>query len=432
MKNTEDFVAKLKSISTHEDEVLVSFDVKSLFTSVPVPDAINAITETIANDEEFKTRTGLEPATLIEMIRICLSSTSFCFRSQHYELTDGLAMGSPLSPAVANIFMTALEEKALATFPNAPTIWFRFVDDIFSIVEKKEVKALLQHLNAQHPSIKFTFEHEEEGKLPFMDVSVHRCDEGSLKTSIYRKPTHTGAYLNYDSNHPASAKHSVITSLMGRVKNITLGDNEKRREEKRVKEDLHANGYPLTTIRRVTARLEKNQAAKKNQDAAPPPEQRTVITTAIPYIPGVSEAVSRIVAPLGIRTVMKPMQRKWSLMKGVKDAQPADGRPGVVYALGCMDCQKVYIGETARTAQQRVKEHQGHTKKGFSEMSAVAKHVVETNHRIHWKPRILKTEQRSTQRKVHEALVIHALAKKSEDTVMNQDRGMELSHLWLP
>ena len=65
-------------------------------------------------------------------------------------------------------------------------------------------------------------------------------------------------------------------------------------------------------------------------------------------------------------------------------------------------------------------------------MSAIAKHVLETRHAMHWKPRILKTERKTIERKVHEAFAIHTLTKRGEDFVMNQDKGMQLSKIWLP
>ena len=64
-------------------------------------------------------------------------------------------MGSPLSPALANLFMAELEEKALSTFVNAPKTWFGFVDDMFSIIRKVDVEVFLAHLSQQHPSIQF-------------------------------------------------------------------------------------------------------------------------------------------------------------------------------------------------------------------------------------------------------------------------------------
>ena len=426
LRDTRDFVAQLGGIKVSEDEILVSFDVKSLFTSVPVTDAINTIKDIITSDDEFEDRYKISTSTLIEMIRISLASTSFQFRSEHYELTDGLAMGSPLSPAVANLFMSHLEEKALATFHNPPKTWFRFVDDIFSIIRKVDAAALLRHLNQQHTSISFTMEIESEGKLPFLDVRVHRNEEGYLRTSIYRKPTHTGSYLNFDSNHPASAKRSVVSSLLKRLENITLGEAEKRNEEQRVRKELKANGYPARFVNETKHRLQKSQ---RNPRLARTDTVEAVAS--IPYVQGVSQAIGRILAPLNIRTVSTTKQRKWSMMRGVKDAFPKTRQPGVVYALGCKDCSAVYIGETTRTAEQRTKEHRDHMNKGSTNMSAVAKHAVETGHGIHWHPRVLRTERETVKRKVREALLINALAKNNRDCLMNQDTGMDLSNLWL-
>ena len=64
-------------------------------------------------------------------------------------------------------------------------------------------------------------------------------------------------------------------------------------------------------------------------------------------------------------------------------------------------------------------------------MSAVARHTIETGHQIHWKAGVLKNEVKTTERKIHEALRIHRLAKRNRDNVMNEDTGMELSQLWL-
>ena len=115
--------------------------------------------------------------------------------------------------------------------------------------------------------------------------------------------------------------------------------------------ELEANGYPLTLIRKVKERV--NRVA--NQGLVRRRENEVVAVASIAYVHGISEAISRIMAPLGIRTVAKTMQRKWRAMKSVKDELPEDTQPGVVYALGCNECRQVYIRETARTAKQRTK-----------------------------------------------------------------------------
>ena len=91
-------------------------------------------------------------------------------------------------------------------------------------------------------------------------------------------------------------------------------------------------------------------------------------------------------------------------MRGAKDTMPGDCQPGVVYAIGCKDCPKIYIGETSRQARQRVKEHKDHVRKGAREKSAVAEHVIEATHAIHWQARVIGKEQNLTKRKVLEAL----------------------------
>ena len=242
---------------------MVSFDVKLLFTSVPVGDAISTISKTIRKDDAFESRSGISADTLIEMLRICLDSTSLQFRDEHYELTDGLAMGSPVSPAVANIFMTKLEEQALKTFERPPNTWHRFVDDVFSVILKNDVTALLQHLNNQHRAIQFTVEVEQNGRLPFLDTTVHHLESGELKTDTYWKPTHTGRYLDFASNHPTSAKQSVVHSLMKRIDNITFDDSMKKKEERLIKAELEANGYPASFIKTTTARMRKRRECTK-------------------------------------------------------------------------------------------------------------------------------------------------------------------------
>ena len=103
-------------------------------------------------------------------------------------------MGSPASPVIANVFMIKLEQKALESFEHPPKTWQRFVDDIFTIVKRSQVKNLLPHLNKQHPNISFTVEEEQDNKLPYMDITVHRIGN-KLHTDVYRKPTHTELQL---------------------------------------------------------------------------------------------------------------------------------------------------------------------------------------------------------------------------------------------
>ena len=90
IKDSSHFVNDIKDIHVDETEIMVSFDVVSLYTKVPVEEAIKIISN-ITNDETTN------------MVKICLKSTYFTFQNKFYEQIDGVEMGSPLSPTVANI-----------------------------------------------------------------------------------------------------------------------------------------------------------------------------------------------------------------------------------------------------------------------------------------------------------------------------------------
>ena len=187
VQNTKDFLEALKDIHIADNEVMVSCGVKSLFTSVPTDDAKQTIRGLLESDAHLNEKTKLSAKTVMDLLDLSLSTRNFQFRQKHYELTDGLPMGAPASPTIANIFMMSFERKALESFRERPKAWLRYVDDIFSIIKRSAVNDLLIHLNNQHTSVQFTLEIERDGKLPFMDVTVHRAGN-ELKTNVYQNP----------------------------------------------------------------------------------------------------------------------------------------------------------------------------------------------------------------------------------------------------
>ena len=107
VRNTTDFLEKLEDVTIDDDEVMVSFDVKSLFTSVPVDDAYAAIEQLVRADHHDGVRepTGMGTEAIHLLLKLCMSITNFKFRNKHYALADGLPMDSPASPVIANIYM---------------------------------------------------------------------------------------------------------------------------------------------------------------------------------------------------------------------------------------------------------------------------------------------------------------------------------------
>ncbi|XP_049273323.1 uncharacterized protein LOC125759096 [Rhipicephalus sanguineus] len=216
IRNTYDFIEKVKDTIVDPDEVLVAFDVVSLFTSVPIDMAVDVCVTALDKDPTLPERSPLEVHDLGSLLKFCLSNTYFTFQKKYYRQLHGAAMGASISVTVANLTMEAIEARALSSFTPKPKCFLRYVDDCFSVLQRQNLDLFTVHLNSMHPAIQFTVEAESEGQLPFLDALVKR-DGSGLSFKVFRKPTHTGRYLNYRSVHPASLKRSVVGSLLRRA-----------------------------------------------------------------------------------------------------------------------------------------------------------------------------------------------------------------------
>ena len=95
------------------------------------------------------------------------------------------------------------------------------MDDTFVVINSARKKKFLEHINNMDPNIQFTTEDaKSDGSIPFLDTIVMLQPDNSLLTSVYRKPTHTDLYFQWDSHYHLSAKFSVINTLKHRAKTV--------------------------------------------------------------------------------------------------------------------------------------------------------------------------------------------------------------------
>ena len=181
-----------------EDEV-VSFDISALFTSIPVPTALDVINHLFCEhiedpeakhkyDCSFRWNTiGLEKDEVMQLLKWVLENCVFTFQDKFFKQLHGAAMGSPYSPVVGNIYMEYFENLALGPeLPVPVKDGKRYVDDVFSIIPKGNRNQLLQYLNSIDPHIKFTIEQPNgEGGIPFLDTFPKPQGEG-IAVSVYR------------------------------------------------------------------------------------------------------------------------------------------------------------------------------------------------------------------------------------------------------
>ena len=424
--NSKQFASEVRQLTLQPDEELRSYDVSALFTSVPVDKALNVVRDRLINDDKLHERTPLSPDDVINLLELCLNCTYFQFQGDFYHQVHGAAMGSPVSPIICNLYMEDFEETAIASSLHSPRWWKRYVDDTHTILKRQYSEEFTRHLNHVDPEIQWTTEGEEvndsERSLPFLDVSSVVQEDGTIKTKVYRKATHTDQYLNFNSNHPQEHKRGVVKTLMHRADSIVSDDCEREAEKTYIKKVLTYNDYPSHFVQSVIEGSQRTNVRQSDNRVRTTKKSPPVV---IPYIRGVSEEIRRTMKRYNVQVFFKPVNTIRQLLVRPKDPLGKDRIVGPVYHITCDDCEEHYVGETERSLRARFKEH----RRPSSVTSEVSQHLHtdQPGHSVDIENvKILTVENRWFERGVKEAVFI-----RSVGPTLNKDKGRyKLPHVW--
>ena len=194
---------KIGSTILSKDKELVSFDVVSLYTNVPLQEAIEYCTTLLYEQpEELRPIMDRETFKILCSVNVLMST-----QDRYYFQTDGLAMGSPPAPHFANGWLSQFEN----TIRENSDIYFRYMDDILQELSKNECEKKLDELNSLHPKLKFTIEREKEGELAVLDMKIfHDHKIGALSSAWYKKLTDSGLIINYHALLSKQYKRSLV------------------------------------------------------------------------------------------------------------------------------------------------------------------------------------------------------------------------------
>ena len=291
VKDTQHFLQKVtKTDKIGEDDLLVTWDVVSLYTNITESLAKNALNYWMGKYPD-SLHSRFSKNFILEATNILLRNNTFQFNGDFFLQTKGCSMGSIFSPIVAILSMGYLEEKmyekAGAIDPNLKSYleknWQRFIDDCFMIWKQalgniEQLNGLLEDLD---PHIKFTME-SSKVSVPFLDVLLTKKGE-TISTDIYRKPTDTFNYLPFDSAHPRATKINIPYNLSRRIRLIVSDNITRYTRYDELETQLVSKNYPKELIKSQIERAESLDRTRLLEQKSRDDSKNNTITMVYTY-----------------------------------------------------------------------------------------------------------------------------------------------------
>ena len=389
INSTKEFIAYTKKLKVGKEYEMISFDVSNLFTNVPLELTIDLILKKVHQKKMIKTK--LKKEELKELLELCTKEMHFTFDGRTYQQTDGVCMGSPLGPVLANVFMVHLEETIVPTLQDHMPTWRRYVDDTFTIVKKGKRDEVIASLNSFHPNIKFTHEVENEQQIAFLDVLLTKEENGKVQTSVYRKPTNNNIYIHWQSYAPKQWKVGTLSGIIRRAYEICSTEDSLKMELSHIKQVfIETNGYPAHLVKSLLKKSrEKSSSESNNTEAIPEetsedPNEQKLLMMKVPYagktgenlVESLKKTLKRNL-PSNIACRIVQTGTKLSTRFNIKDAVDKKHLSNFIYRRKCTNkkCKDSYVGETGRRRTIRTGEHGGKDKNSW-----IFKHSTKTRH----------------------------------------------------
>ena len=332
-----------------------SADVVSLFTNVPVEEATDILVEDAYKQPD---KPPVNKNTFKELILLATKNITFLApdNTEWYQ-RDGVAMGSQLGPALANVWMAKkIDPKVREILQNGK--YHRYVDDTLASTKEDHIQDIHTKMNEIHEKVEITIERPDENReLAFLDIKIKMNEDVSSTTSLYRKTSATDVVMNYLADAPWQHKKAAATAMIQRAISIPSNEEERQRAMTKVKEMLHMNQWPDKVIKTLVRNIQT-----RNQQQTSKTIRNNLPTLTLPWVDSRTEEVLKKVKCIAEK---KGMQIETAIrtdkIRNVcnNKARIKNGLlSNVVYELTCQTCNGFYVGQTSRHLMQRFKEHQ--------------------------------------------------------------------------
>jgi hypothetical protein len=387
--NSYDFQKFIVQQKIPEFYKLISLDIVSLFTNIPLILVREMI---VHNWPRIVTHTSLTLDSFMEIVEFCTNRSFFMFNGEFYHQQDGLAMGQPYSPVIANLVVEILLEEVIEKLDFEIPFLKIYVDDIITAVPIDLVEYTVNIFNGYNPRLQFTSECEENSRLAFLDLELIHNEDNTISTEWYMKPTSSGRIINYNSNHPMTLKMNTAYGFINRVMSLTSNLNYNTRNT--CVKMLRKNDYPLSLINRLMNRCKTKQT---NPNTTNESRKQNALYRSLTYVPELSERISSLLRKQieNLAIGFKTKKSLGDIYSHLKDKEEKWFDSGVIYSIPCTGCgDSSYIGVTTQYLRARIGQHRDNVRSFYNHRfsgnasaletlvsrSALVEHVSQTEH----------------------------------------------------
>ena len=341
-------VNEIKNITLEPGEKLVSFDVSSLYTKVPALEALKMAADKLYNNDDcINVRPPISKTVFIQIGKMALNNIVMLTHDGYYIQKHGLAMGSPLSSLLANIWLTKFDVR----FHAMNTKWFfRYVDDIFMTLQEDVIEHTLDVINSWNKNLSFTHEIEDQtGCISFLDITIRHKEDNTIETSWYTKPTNNGVTLNFNAIAPMKFKRSVVSSFVHRIYNACSNWKNFHESIEKARHILLDNSYPnefmTSVIHDTLERIITKSCENKSQNFMDKAEGKMLFSIQFrgpETLNFMKKLVNNYVPIIPVYTTKKLRY----VMPSLKPRIEKSMRSQVVYMIKCPKCMDYYVGMT--------------------------------------------------------------------------------------
>ena len=245
---------------------MVTLDVSSLYTNIPHKDGLDACRFFLSNTSATN---DLPVDSVLKLIQLVLENNHFQFNKENCMQKVGTAMGSPMAPSYASLFMGKLKKDFLESRDLVPSVWLRFLDDILMVLDHslESLHSFIDALNSFHPTIKFTYTISSK-EVNFLDVTVTKSDNLDFVTEVYVKSTNIHQSVEYSSCHPKSCKDGIPFSQCKRYRRIISDDANLSESDSQLRDFFLERNYPANVVDQAldkVSSLSQDQALQSSE-----------------------------------------------------------------------------------------------------------------------------------------------------------------------